>query len=411
MWATLSSSRFSARAGWLSKLSSLVLLFLLPVASQAANCALRSDGCDEGTAYKECVAALDRTIAHAVSFGYPGEVAYNCTRTVTAPKEGQFLCGVKYGSVWKCNAPDNIMQNDYLYAGHCLDRAEVVNQWATNVNKVCHNGCVYHGYRDPSTGSTFFSTFKEGVAPQLCTPGPDNPDPELCPAGGCPPDDGSDDCPEGQSDPDGDGVCTPTDDDGGDDEGGDCEGNKEDPDGDGTCSCPSGQTDPDGDNTCTVPGDDDGEGECAEGEDCSGNGTSSGGDDCSAGPVSTGGDPLLHAVIRHSWLVRCGKTKSDADGDGRPDWTKLKPEDQPNDDDGEDDETSVSNIRVGVDLLDTSGIIGGGSCPTLGTIDIHGWASVSFDSESWWCDLIRIMRAAVLLMAAFTAVRILMGGQ
>ena len=142
-------------------------------------------------------------------------------------------------------------------------------------------------------------------------------------------------------------------------------------------------------------------------EDCE-PGDSTGGEDCAAPPSSTG-DKLLAAVIKQQWLVRCGKSKSDEDGDGQPDWTKPGEGDHvdPGPDE-EPDELATLNISTG--LLDTTGMIGGGSCPSIGAIDIAGLATVSVDAEPWWCPMISLMRAVVLMMAAFTSLKLLMGG-
>lgn len=228
----------------------------------ATTCALAAEQCDEGQAAAACFAAIERSTAHAKSVGYDGAVMENCRREGNTV--GRFICAVRYGSVWKCIDPAGGMQNAYEYVDICLARPEQVDKWVY-ADKVCHDGCVYYGYRDPVTGSTFFSTFLQGEPPQICVPGNGTnggfPDPEDCPVGGCS-NGGDGTCPVGQSDPDGDGVCTP--------DGGQCLGNKTDPDGDGVCSCPAGTSDPDNDNTCTSTG---GGGDDGGGDDDGGSGT------------------------------------------------------------------------------------------------------------------------------------------
>lgn len=406
MWVTSSLSLFSARCGWLSKLFSVALLYSIAFTASAEWCVTPSENCDEGKALKNCVSSLERSQAEAIIAGGSGDIVSNCTRTGTAT--GFFTCSVKYsGSVWKCNAPNGTMQTSYHFNQLCTSRPNQTG-WKHDPAKpsVCYDGCTYESILeiDIESGSPNGTRYYKTTG-ATCRPTPETPPPEDCPLSGCEPDDDDDPCPAGTSDK-GDGNCTPDGDDDGDDDGsGSCPGNKVDPNNSGNCSCPAGLTDPDGDNTCTNPngdgdGDDDGDGD--------GNGTSTGGDDCTAGPVSTGGDPLLHAVIRHSWLVRCGKSKSDANGDGRPDWTELKPGDTPTDDGNSPTENRVSRITVALSNIDTSGFLGGGSCPSFGSISFGRFGTYSLD-EPYICTIINVARALIILFGAYTAIRILLG--
>ena len=195
----------------------------------------------------------------------------------------------------------------------------------------------------------------------------------------------------------------------------------------------------------TVPGGSgDGEGD-GEGE-----GTYDGGGDCDTQPVVTG-DPILAGLVMQAWATRCavesgnavtstgeiGDCKSewtisgppgdanveklkgiraeicgdDGNGDGQPDWTEGDKPADPGEGEEGDEPAPPSGLSIGTDLLDMDGILGGAaSCPELGTLDFGPFGQFDLNSFPAWCDLVQVMRAIVLLMAAFTAIKILMGG-
>lgn len=188
------------------------------------------------------------------------------------------------------------------------------------------------------------------------------------------------------------------------------------------------------------PGDGSGSGENGEGT------GASGGANCEEAPVVTG-DAALGMVATQSWATRCAVEagnaakvtgvvddctqpfsvegtnanalklramrkqlcKDDANGNGKSDWTEK--------DGTEEGGTDNDNGNMGIgfkgvssDLLDLSGFgSGGSSCPSLGSIDVGFFGVWNFDAERWWCNLVSIMRAVILLVGAFTAIRILMG--
>ena len=121
------------------------------------------------------------------------------------------------------------------------------------------------------------------------------------------------------------------------------------------------------------------------------------------------GDPLLVAVIQHQWFVRCGPSKSDSDNDGQPDWTVPVDGDYAPAPSAADDLKRIKTIKVSASLLDTGGMLGGGGCPSLPTVHIGHWAAVDFDGPTW-CMIVSYMRAVVILVGAYQALRILMGG-
>lgn len=184
-----------------------------------------------------------------------------------------------------------------------------------------------------------------------------------------------------------------------------------------------------------------GEGD-GKGEDGEGNGASGGGD-CKSAPIVTG-DAALGMIATQAWATRCAveagnATKVTGDigdcksgftvegdnaqahqlramraarcGDG-PEWAKPKNGEGSNSDPhagaSDKDGPGWSSLKVGADLLDTSGF-GGGSCPTLGTIDLGRFGQVSLDGATWWCPLIAALRAVMLLIGVFIALQLLMG--
>ncbi|MEL1264409.1 hypothetical protein [Pseudoxanthomonas putridarboris] len=75
---------------------------------------------------------------------------------------------------------------------------------------------------------------------------------------------------------------------------------------------------------------------------------------------------------------------------------------------GEGDEVTRWGIGIGPGMLDTDDIFGGGSCPQFSSFEFMG-ATVNPSDIPSWCTLVSIMRAVILIMGAFFALRILMG--
>lgn len=187
------------------------------------------------------------------------------------------------------------------------------------------------------------------------------------------------------------------------------------------------------------------DGSSGDGEE-EGEGTASGGEGCEVPPVC-GGDPIGCATLQQVWRTRCAdngnkitggaecdangnpvfvcsgdevlcKTaetqarayclaqKADGNGDGQPDWTEGDGPVAPGND-GEDGTVGTGTVGVSTDMLDQENIFGSGSCPVF-SVTIYGQTMTSASIPEW-CDIVAIMRAVVLLMGAFAAVRILMG--
>lgn len=103
--------------------------------------------------------------------------------------------------------------------------------------------------------------------------------------------------------------------------------------------------------------------------------------------------------------------EGDGSGEGgeQPEWTKG---DEPaRDPEGDADDVTDFGIGISPDLLDREEIFGAGSCPTFPAFQIMGVSVNPTADIPQWCTLVAIMRAAVLIMAAFTALGILTGGK
>lgn len=144
----------------------------------------------------------------------------------------------------------------------------------------------------------------------------------------------------------------------------------------------------------------DGEGE-GEGD---GHGTIGGDGECGGSFTCTGGDPVLCAIAKQQYLARCeGKSRFDGDaasfpgnGDGGA---------------GEDPDPAETHktVGIGVGMLDETGFGAGSACPVLPTFQVWGM-SIDFDPDGKFCRILAVVRACFILLGAFLALRILMGG-
>lgn len=190
-------------------------------------------------------------------------------------------------------------------------------------------------------------------------------------------------------------------------------------------------------------GDTGGTGDTPAGEgDGKGEGTSAaGGGSCEDPPIITG-DAALGMVATQAWATRCATDAGNAakvTGDvgdcaspfsvegtnanavklramraqicNEPNWAKRGDGDGTGkpDDDGKDGEPGFLGLQVDTDMLDTSGFTGGGTCPALGVLDMGPFGLFSLDSDPMFCDLVQLMRMALLMIGGFIALRILLG--
>lgn len=207
--------------------------------------------------------------------------------------------------------------------------------------------------------------------------------------------------------PDGDG-------DGSSDENDEAPNNPGDTGGEDPNDGDAGDSDEDGSETCGGPG----QPVCDGTNGGSGNGnTSGGGGNCQMPPHSSG-DAILAQIAYQAWATRCaveaqgqgggGSGPGDGDGD-QPEWTEGDGPALPEDTSAEDVENASSwGVGLSTDLLDSENIFGESSCPQLPQLSFWG-VEINTASFTWWCTLVTIMRAAILIMGAFTALQILLG--
>lgn len=295
----------------------------------------------------------------------------------------------------------------YPTALSCATRSDE-DGWAheTAGAKVCDTGCAYETVldTDASGGMMFSPTGAVCYAGEFPDPVPDT-DGDGEP-------DSTDDFPEDpneQTDTDGDGI------------------------GDNADFAPEDPTD--GKDT---PGEEDGDDE--------GDNAASGGGDCNA-PPSCVGDGIQCAQLFQQWKIVCkGATvtgspevcsasytcngdsaqcaqiallrksacateastgaNGDANNNGQPDWTEGA--EPGRDEAGADDDVTDLGLMLSPSMLDTENIFGGGTCQNF-SVTIYG-QTISTSQIPQWCQIVAIMRAVVLLMGAFWALRLLMGG-
>lgn len=168
--------------------------------------------------------------------------------------------------------------------------------------------------------------------------------------------------------------------------------------------------------------------------------SASGGGDCQTAPVVSG-DAALNMVATQAWATRCAveagngaKVTGDISdctkpfavegdnanavklrglraticNDNQPGWTKG---DAPPLGEDTSDDDIASHTRFGISLntnsLDSSDMLGGGSCPNF-SIVIYGH-TISTSEFEYWCKALAILKGLILLFGAFTAARILAG--
>lgn len=133
-------------------------------------------------------------------------------------------------------------------------------------------------------------------------------------------------------------------------------------------------------------------------------GSVGGGGDCATPFTCSGGDPILCGVGQQVWLDRCA---NDANNDGQPDWTAV--EGDGSEGAGEEPEgmPHKEDVRLGVGMLDEGGLLGGGACPTFGTVT-NSFGTFDLDEQGNWCDLLQLANGFFKLLGGFIALRILM---
>lgn len=168
--------------------------------------------------------------------------------------------------------------------------------------------------------------------------------------------------------------------------------------------------------------------------------SATGGGDCNTPPIVSG-DAALGMVATQAWATRCAVEAGNAAsvsgdisncsapftvegsnanavklramraqicGDNQPGWTKgdAPPLEGDSSSDGVEGHTRFG-LRFSSDSLDTSDMLGGGTCPSF-SLTFYGH-TVSTAEFPAWCQALAILRGLILLFSAYTAVRILLG--
>lgn len=273
-----------------------------------------------GEAYTECMRCVSGHVDHLnslITWGGPYHSSPRCTDL--GPTGGSY--GAFQGkfsrasdgatSNWgtypypvgdACVSPeawDPSLMRCVHWESECLARPEVVEQWQVDgqpgQDLVCHEGCTYGSYFDPSTGQSYYSTVDstDGQWFGQCTVGPSTPAPSTCTGGTCFPDadgDGSPDDvdafpndPGEDKDSDGDGLG----------DNGDVLPNDPNNGSDGSGPTPPG----------TGPGDDT-------------DNYASGGGVCGATPPACSGDGILCNLLMQQYKARCALERIEGHASG-----------------------------------------------------------------------------------------------
>lgn len=148
--------------------------------------------------------------------------------------------------------------------------------------------------------------------------------------------------------------------------------------------------------------------------DGNGDGTSAGGGSNCGDPPTCSGDAATCAVYRQVWLQRCdghGELDGNAGGDfDLPGDIDAALNDEGDDSwrSGEDDTLEHKEISGDALLskLDSSGFLGGGTCPPPVNISIGGKASMTFSFTSI-CEMLASASYLVMMLAYYLAIRII----
>ncbi|TAA20548.1 hypothetical protein EA658_06200 [Pseudoxanthomonas winnipegensis] len=385
------------------RLAYLALAFLLAWLGLAS--ARAATFADQGAAYAACIEHAKASVSER------GEYARNpkcdLSDVYGNPKPTTYYGWFEYtpnGSVWQ-RSDDGVY--DFTGGTTCAQRPKEYG-WVSNaqLNTVCERGCFYESTLDVSSGQRWYE-----ASGGTCT-NSDAPPPSKDSDGDGVPDDQDafPNDPNESKDTDGDGIgdnadIAPNDPTNGDDkQDGDEKDNQAG--GGGDCNAPPSCS---GDAIA-----------CNTNWQlwrlrCTGTGTVTGDPTNCTASYSCSGDSMQCAQVALLRVQACkssdgsGTEPGQGNGDGQPDWTKGG-EPVRDADNGENEPSAVQRwgIPLSPSLLDREEIFGGGSCPVLPSFKIMG-VTINPSDFTWWCTLVSVMRAAVLLMGAYTALMILMG--
>lgn len=137
------------------------------------------------------------------------------------------------------------------------------------------------------------------------------------------------------------------------------------------------------------------------------------GGSCTQVPLCTGDkcNAMEYASLLQQWRTTCAVEKmaknQGESADGQPDWTKVTgtgTEGQ-----GEEPEKPHQTRSLGLGMLDDGGFLGGGSCPSFGSVDLGIFGSVDLDGFGWICDFLAAVRVVMIGLGGFIAFGIIAG--
>ena len=136
------------------------------------------------------------------------------------------------------------------------------------------------------------------------------------------------------------------------------------------------------------------------------------GGSCTQVPLCTGDkcNAMEYASLLQQWRTTCAvekMAKGTSDGDGQPEWTKVTG--NGTEGAGEEPEGPTRRISLGLGMLDSSGFLGGGSCPTFGSVDLGTFGTVDLDQYDWICQFLAAVRIVLIGVGGFIAFGILAG--
>lgn len=399
----------------------IACIVLLLLASPFARAQSYGSDCTSSLTTANCV---DEGLAHMWASKRPRDFIASSTTdqwtTLSPPGySAQFQCTVN-GVLSQCKTvtyearsatgSGTASQNrSWPIAASCSTRPEQ-DEWlppeGTPNTDVCSDGCTYTQVLDESASHGFFYAPSGGVCtvnqqPVIDTDGDGVPN-EL---------DAFPNDPNESADTDGDGIgdnadFSPDDPTDGKDTPGEEDGDDE------------GDNEASGGGTCDAPPSCSGDGiQCAQLFQqwkmvCKGATVTGSPEVCNASYTCTG-DSAQCAQIALARKSACATGNpsggsGDANGNGQPDWTEGS--EPARDDPGADDDVNDLGIGLSTDMLDTENIFGMGSCQDF-SITVMGTVVSTADLDGLWCSRIApIMRAVILIMAAFFAIRLLLGG-
>lgn len=168
------------------------------------------------------------------------------------------------------------------------------------------------------------------------------------------------------------------------------------------CASCGGQGQPACSANCGTPGNPPCSGECggAGQPECH---TAAGGGDCAAAPVCAG-EQILCSVLYQQWKTRCGIQDLQ-------DLIRLNDYDPTNDDAGISDQADSSGFFVSgaesiTSILSADGWLGGGACPTFGSVYVLD-TTINLDSP-FWCQVLDWCRVFLQASAVMASLRVLM---